>query len=50
MTSHKYTYPKVTATRKGPSAYERRTEVLKALEREKRDADKDEPRKRRPAD
>lgn len=51
MTSHHYSYPKVVATRPGPSAYERRTAVHKTVRADEQPpAQRDpEPRKRRPA-
>ena len=33
MSSHQYSYPKVKATRTGPSAYERKTKVHEAVDR-----------------
>jgi hypothetical protein len=51
MTSHRFSYPKVVATRPGPSAYQRKTAEHKAVPEDQRGAEprKAEPRKRRPA-
>ena len=48
MPPHKYTYPKVVATRPGPSAYERRTKVHEPAPRDQHgDQQPERPRSRR---